>query len=115
MTSAIGPNESISIVRGTTTGRSQHSRVKPLAGDAQIGVAKDLQGFCVGPMPYKGFLDTLMPNRGPAFEVGADVFYGIKNDEPEIDRYKPFVSPSSLLDCTRRDRSFCIDRCHEEM
>ena len=103
MTSPIAPHESISIVRTTTTGHSQHSRVTPLAEDAQKGVAKDLQGCCIGPMPPDEFYDKYLPNSGRVFSVDLDFFDGINNDDPETDRYKPFVSLSFLLNCTRRD------------
>ena len=54
-------------------------------------------------MPADGFYDKYLPNPGRIFNVDLDFFDGINNDDPETDRYKPFVSLSFLPDCTRRD------------
>ena len=86
-------NKPISVVTNTTTEHSQHSMTIPLAKDAQRGVAKELQGSTIGPVPRMEFLDRYLPDhKKGAATVRRDFFKAVSNDVREVDRYEPFVS-----------------------
>ena len=100
MATAAPPHESISIVRNTTTGHSKHSDITPLAKDAYKGVENDLRGCCIGPMPVEEYLKRYMPILVEhTFDVDPGFFDEISNIDRETDRYQPFVSFPSLVDC----------------
>ena len=86
--------EPVSTLRNTTTEYDKHSSTSLSAADAHKGVAKDMAGCSIGPMPIQEFLDRFMPDhkKKPLGEIDANFFESIPGSGHETKRYLPFVS-----------------------
>ena len=92
------PEESISVVKNTTNEHSKHSAIKPLAQAAHAGVAKDMSGSAIGPVPIKEWLKFLPDHKKAPITARRGFFTKVLDPDHEVDVYQPFVSRLLLSD-----------------